>query len=162
MIELKDFFVASVGAAGALIGLLFVAVSLGRDRIFGPAGDREQRGKATAAFIALGNVFFLSLAALVPNVGPKIILVLALVALVQIIKASGTMARLYPEFRGWRRFGLISAAIYLLEFAIALRFVLKQGPDQGLVYTVLGLYAYALGVSWNLLASYDPNGPATG
>jgi hypothetical protein len=153
VIDFKDFFAASVGAAAALIGLLFVAVSLRLEKIFGAGAIQTMRGSAVAAFIALGNVFFVSLAALMPRLAPQAIVAIALISILQILKASATMSRLYPSLRGWRRFGLISTVIYVLELVIALRLTLNVGHPEGVVYTVLGLYGYALGVSWDLLGA---------
>lgn len=153
MTDFKDFFAASVGAAAALIGLLFVAVSLRLEKIFGAGAIQTMRGSAVAAFIALGNVFFVSLAALMPRLAPQAIVVIAVVSILQVRRASAAMSRLYPSLRGWRRFGVISMAIYLLELVIAVRLTRNVGHPEGLVYTVLGLYAYALGVSWDLLGA---------
>jgi hypothetical protein len=151
--DFKDFFVASVGAAAALIGLLFVAVSLGPEQLFGPDADAAKRGLAMATFIALGNVFFVSLAAIVPRNTAWIIAVVAGISILQILSARRTMSRIYPERRAWARFGLTSLAIYMLELVIAIRFATKTGRPDGIVYTVLGLYGYALAGSWSLLTA---------
>jgi hypothetical protein len=63
----RDVFTASAGAGGALIGLLFVAVSIASDRIFGRTAAPERTAVAGSAFTALVNAFFISLAALLPG-----------------------------------------------------------------------------------------------
>jgi hypothetical protein len=155
MNELKDFFGASVGAASALIGLLFVAITLAPEKVFGPSADSQKRGQAIGAFIALANVFFVSLAALIPDATALVVIVVALIAIYQIVRESITMARAFPELRGWHRFGLIALCIYALELALAVRLATKTGHPRGLVYTVLGLYGYALGTSWSLLGAHE-------
>jgi hypothetical protein len=77
------YFSAASAAAGALIGLLFVAVSLNPESIFGENGTAQGRSMAGGAFIGLVDVFFLSLMALIPNIDLGTVAVgLGLVALV--------------------------------------------------------------------------------
>ncbi len=155
MSEFHDFFSASVGAAAALIGLLFVAITLAPEKVFGRDADATRRGGAIGAFTALGNIFFVSLAALTPQVPGAIIAVIAVIAIAQIVSEGTTMARLYPKLRGLRHYGLKSLCIYVLELVLALRVVTHTGPPEGLVYVVLGLYAYSLGTAWTLLGARD-------
>ncbi len=49
--EWENFAVITGSAAGALTGLLFVAVSLNRDRIVGHAGLRAEAAQTLALFI---------------------------------------------------------------------------------------------------------------
>ena len=156
MSELKDFFAASVGAAAALMGLLFVAVTVAPEKISGAGADMNKRGEALGAFFALANVFFVSIAALLPRHAEQAIMIFAVVAIFNIARESEAMRRQFPDLRGRRRFGLISLAIYVLELGIAVRLSMKVNPDSlGLVYTVLGLYSYALTTSWRLLGFRD-------
>lgn len=148
---LHDFLVASVGAAGALIGLLFVAISIAPENIFGPDADPAWRADATGAFTALTNIFFVSLGGLVPKAGPTIVLVVALLGIVQIVLEGARLRREYPQISGGRPFGLISLAIFAIEALFAGRVVLGHQTADGIVYTVLGIYAYALGTAWTLL-----------
>ena len=151
MEELHDFFVASVGAAAALIGLLFVAITLDPENTVGPKAERERNARAIGAFSALANVFFVSLGGLIPKTGPKVIAVVAVASLVQTLVASVRMARQCPEFRGFRAFGRLSLAIITLELIVTARMIYWQGTPNALIYTLLGLYAYALGTAWTLL-----------
>jgi hypothetical protein len=159
--ELKEFFSASVGAAAALIGLLFVAVTFAPERITGADADMNKRGGALGAFFALANVFFVSLAALLPRHAEQVIIGVALISIFNVAGESEAMRRRYPGLRGWRRFGLTSLAIYLIELVLAVRLSLKIANPQslGLIYTVLGLYSYALGTSWRLLGFRDAAPP---
>ena len=53
-----NFFLATAGAGGALIGLLFVAISISPERIFSEGAPRERQAVASGAFTALVNAFF--------------------------------------------------------------------------------------------------------
>jgi membrane associated rhomboid family serine protease len=55
------FFAASIGASGALIGLLFIAISIAPERTVGTMATPERAAVAGAAFTARSNVFFIAL-----------------------------------------------------------------------------------------------------
>jgi hypothetical protein len=67
--DFTAYFAASAGAAAALVGLLFVAVSLSPERTVGQGAPFERQVLAEGSFTALANAFFLSLGALIPNLG---------------------------------------------------------------------------------------------
>ena len=154
MAQLHDLFAASVGSAAALIGLLFVAVSIAPDRVFGANAEADRRNDAQRAFVALANVFFVSLAALMPRGTLIAIAVVAAVALYQTVRtAFGTVRR--EGWQGWRHAGFVSLAVYAFELFSALEAKTHPDSDMNFVYIQLGLYAYALGTSWGLLGAKD-------
>ena len=64
--EFANFFIAGASAGAALVGLLFVAVSIAPERMVTRRAPIERQAVAGSAFTALINAFLLSLAALIP------------------------------------------------------------------------------------------------
>jgi len=155
MSEVHDFFVASVGAAAALIGLLFVAVTLAPDRIFGQTAHPQRRADATRAFVALANVFLISLAALIPHSGLEIMLLISVLSVAQLAREAVRTARHHPLGQVLRSFGAISLVIYIYEFVVIARTIMFGRGLEGLLGVIFGLFAYALATSWNLLGAKD-------
>ena len=157
--EFQTFFLASVGASAALIGLLFVSVSIAPERVFGDESDAVRQAQALSAFTALANVFFISLMSLIPEVTFGLV-----VAIVSIPAALQTLA-LLRHFQTWRdqrslRRGLIlfaaSAVIYGYEFALGIG-MWRDPTDKGaliaLAFVLIGAYGAGLGRAWELLGA---------
>ena len=62
-----DFFSACASVAGALIGLLFVAISISPAKLSGPIAEKDHQLKAAMAFSALVNTLVIALVTLLPG-----------------------------------------------------------------------------------------------
>ena len=62
-----DFFGSCATVAGALIGLLFVAISVSPGKLTGRSAEAEHQVKAGAAFSALVNTLVIALVAPLPG-----------------------------------------------------------------------------------------------
>jgi hypothetical protein len=155
-----SFFVGSMAASAALVGLLFVAVSIRPERITARGAPPEPQAVASSAFTALANAFFISLGGSVPglNIG-SVALWASLASLAQTLNLGRKLWRGRPgPLRMIRRQALVllSVAIYGLQLRYALQLMgtpRQVGALYGLVYLLFPVYAIGLGRSWELLGA---------
>ena len=157
--DIHDLFLASASVAGALIGLLFVAISVAADRLArDKAGTEVHRIRASAALTAFTNALAVSLFALVPGhkIGPTSVAVAAgglafiggaLVSMVRLRHMHWTTAR---------------DALFLIGLAVTFVIQLDQGVElivtprnPGAVSTIaiLVIVCFLIGIarSWELV-----------
>ena len=162
-----NFFLATAGAGGALIGLLFVAISINPEHVFSEDAPKERQAVASGAFTALVNAFFISTSALIPGVNlGDVAIAMSAVGLLNTVRVSIDLTRyqVRQPRRGTRDLALrlvraafvtaISFVIYILQLTNAVDLV--QHPNTtGDVYALCSLIlaTYAVGVirAWELL-----------
>ena len=146
-----DTYLATVAtAAAALIGLLFVAVSVRDETIFGPDAIPGGEALAITAFIGLVNSFVVSLLGLIPKVNIGYTAVIA--AVITIV----TIARLQQRLHARR--SLLVGAVTLLACAVqfglgVLLLVNPHDSDQliNLCFVVFVTLIVSLQRAWSLL-----------
>jgi hypothetical protein len=145
------FFAAVTGAAAALIGLLFVSVSLRADTVFGDNAPERGKSLAAAAFTGLVNVFFLALAALVPrsNLGyPSA--ALAVSSLISTVAFYSNRS----HTRSQVVYLLLSLSAFTFELVEGVYLIVQPRGNSGvesLAYLMIGSMAISLGRAWALL-----------
>jgi hypothetical protein len=141
--ELLAYFSAAATAAAALIGLLFVAIGLRPDSIFGPDAPALGRNLAVSAFVALANAFFVSLTALIARTSfNSTVIVMAVISLVSMAR----LIRRPKEGVSNLVITIISVLVYLSELAVGIG--LNTAPQStGLVYQVCNVTLFAFAVA---------------
>jgi hypothetical protein len=158
MASAPEFFAASAGIAGALIGLLFVAISVRPERVIGPDAEDVYAVRASLALIAFSNALVVSLFGLIPGYSPGgAATVVAVVGLVFIL---GATARLMPSVRAaelhLRELGfLVGLGI---AFAVQLVAAIELDADDGDMGSlhwicIVVVVCFVLGIerSWELV-----------
>jgi hypothetical protein len=158
---LREFFTASTGASATLLGLLFIAIAVEPKSIVGEQSPVESRSRASSAYTALLNVFFISLLGTIRTSGlGHVSLILAAVGLANTL---GIGVKLWRESPRRRRVlssgvGLLlgSTVVYTLELWYAWQIVKDPGNTAQiytLAYLLVALYAVALGRAWEVLGA---------
>lgn len=155
-----DFFAAGASASGALIGLLFVAVSVAPERTVSREAPLEAQTIAASAFTAFANTLFITLAALIPGGGIAAVTItvggLGLVSTLTLVlilwrhRALARLSRRWPYLLG------IVAAVYATELSIGISLNGATGDLsrlRALSGLMLALYAVGLLRTWELLGA---------
>ncbi len=153
-----DFFVGSLTVAGALTGLLFVALSVGLDRN-DDKGSLERQAVASTAFTALVDSLWVSLVALLPGRSPGS----SIPAVSVILGILGLTSTASLAFRLWRaRLGRTlghrwPVALPLIVVMYAAQIITavtsssgKSALSTGAVF-VMVFFAVGIARSWELL-----------
>ena len=158
-----SFFAASAGIAGALIGLLFVAVTLAPDRTVTRTAPAQNREAAANAFLVLSNSMFISLVALIPevNLGVSCIVMAALGLIGTTVFAANSVQHRSTEPVGVRWVLRRATTVAFLLAQVYLGLQLLAHPDR----SVLVGWTAALMLAWfaiGLLRAWDLIGGSTG
>lgn len=158
-VSFHDFFGSCATASGALIGLLFVAISVSPQKLTGDSAHVEHQVRAAAAFSALVSTLVVALLALLPGVhfGEAGIIVAA----AGLATSVGLCLLLAREHREKVRRSDVSMlgilfVLYGLQLASALQ--LDSSPrnvgdvsDQGLL--LIGFFLFGIARSWQLVGA---------
>lgn len=159
-VSFHDFFSGCATIAGALIGLLFVALSVSSEYLKGENARTDHQVRAGAAFSALVNTLVIALFALLPTTD------LGTVGIILAAAGLGTtVALIFALVREDRRIGrgdlfmfLILLVLYGLQLANALQ--LEHTPHKvGLVVNqgelAIAFFLFGIARSWQLVGARD-------
>jgi hypothetical protein len=163
--EMHDFFLASAGVAGALIGLLFVAISVSGERLArAEASSQMMRIRAHGALVGFTNALAVSLFALIPDGGiGTTSLVVSIIGLLFVVASLLSLVRTRGLRLATARDAVFLAGqavvfVFQLYYAIEL---LRQSNNANAVQAIgfLVIICFIIGISraWELIG-----GPSVG
>jgi hypothetical protein len=157
----NDFFIASTGASAAILGLLVVAVSVVNADDADPTTRERRTVLAGSAFVALVDIFFVSIVALtgdsvdlgLSSLAMAIVGLLATSRLIPRAKRAGNFSRNFPTRRLNIVFAAISVGGYVVQLGLAVALLAdtqNSALQHALVLIIVALYGSALGRSWEV------------
>ncbi len=178
--DFLGYFAASAGAGAALVGLLFVAISIEPEAMVQEGAPVERRTVAGGAFNALLNAMFISLSALLPRLNLGVVaLTMGIISLINSLFIGG---HLLKEQIGWKNtfrgiwMVLIGLLLYGTEVVYAVRLLVSPSNTDTIFnmgFLLMGIYALGLIRAWELIGArryglfgwlnplYDVRSPAT-
>jgi hypothetical protein len=155
----ESFFITSAGASAAILGLLVVAVTVVNSDDANPATRELRTVLAGSAFLALADIFIVSIVALT---GGSVVLALAslvmgvfgLLATRRLIpraKQAGNFARDSPTRTLNIAFAAFSIVCYPAQLVLAAALLANTRSDalqHAQVFVLVALYCSALGRAW--------------
>ena len=157
----SNYFLASTGASAALIGLLFVAISLAPEHTVGTRASAWRHAQATSAFTALLNAFFVSLVALIPNTNlGYTAAVMGAIGIFNTLTLARNVSSEHLSLGNVHRATLLvgSLVLYVWELWFAVELLTRsRDPSSvdGLSYLLLGAYGVGAARAWGLLGLDD-------
>jgi hypothetical protein len=156
-----NFFVASAGASAAILGLLVVAVSVVNADDEDPTTRERRTVLAGSAFVALVDIFIVSIVALIGGsvvfgLSSLAMAVIGLVATGQLVPRAARAGNFSRGFRTRTRniaFASISAGGYTVQLALAIAVLADSHStalQRALVLVIVALYGSALGRAWEV------------
>ena len=156
-----DFFAGCATVSGALIGLLFVAISVSPGKLAGGRASTDHQVKAGAAFSALVNTLVIALVALMPGTGLGLASII--LASAGLSTSAGLIIILYREHQERIRPGqifLLVLLIVLYGLELGYGIVLDGSPRDVNQVSNLGtlaifFYLFAIARAWQLVGARE-------
>ena len=157
----ENFFIASAGASAAILGLLVVAVSVVNADDANPTTRELRTVLAGSAFVALVDIFLVSIVALT---GGSVVFGLSslamgavgLLATRRLIPRAKRAGNFSPGFRARKlniAFAAISVGGYSVQLGLAVALLTNAQSaslQRALVLVIVALYGSALGRAWEV------------
>ena len=155
----ESFFITSAGASAAILGLLVVAVSVVNADDANPTTRELRTVLAGSAFVALVDIFIVSIVALtggsvvfgLSSLAMAAVGLLATTRLIPRAKRAGNFSRSSRSRTLNIVFASTSAAAYSAQFGLAVALLANTHSaalERALVLVIVALYCSALGRTW--------------